>query len=1263
MDFKETWGFSTNTKDYTKLNKNVQSQIKNIISQNKKLKELRKTVTKGSEAWHEYNERINANNESIQELTKTMAENAIASASLAGQSAERKNSAKDTADEKTDTRLSTASSASGKNSLLNNKAKNIDARQKNLQSAYEKTAKDRASYGNKIRKANKKDVSKKNRKYFTQAIAKVKAGKLISTSTINGIVNAMKTAKGKEYKELQTLLSYCNSYNANKNAEEENRLNLEMYALTAQEEKKNLRQEQLSNTLDANQSKADRHTLSNAESTAAKNQNIDTQTRQSSADVNAYTKAREDAQKDRKTAAGKAKFYTKKAYKNLKDKKLKKRLEQAAAAIKAGKKISSDALKAVKEYCQKYLKNDLTYYYNCEAYNEAVENELSAKEAETLAKAQAYAQALQAKREKAANTVAGRDTENELYAATARNQTSAGAKNRYVDSQIANLSQNEATYRAAYHDSVADFGTAKHAVNSASGSAVVSEIQSLFVSRNLLIPAEYLEQAYGVSDSFGLACSSYNEALEAMNTAKAVSDLYEQTAKTERAALALEKMANIETDYSHKESVYSRRASRINNAMDITQAKGYQTSTKYYERLIQNEEATNQVLAQERTDLVHSLEESVSTGAVTKFSDEWYEACGKIDDVTNAIEESAVALAEFRNRMRQIEWDNFDYLEGRIRDVVTEYEFMINELSREKTADDDIGWMTERGKSAAWLHANSYETYRKQAEDYKEAVSEINRELAGDPYNKTLLERRNELVKSYQEAVKGAQDEKYAVIDLYTKGYEALSGKLKKLVSEYERLLDAQKDAFDYQNTIEDKTKEISALRKQIEAYAGDISEETKAKVQSLNVSLEEAEKDLAETQYDKYISDTKEMLSELQEDFDEAVQAVIDTLSENFGELTADMEQTAVDSVQTITEHMTGIGYMPTEEFRAVLNESGISVSVSAMLAELKDFHGKMTAYVDRIASGADTSAAADGTGAGSGNTGGGTTGTGTQIPGLPAGWQPPVGGKLPTTVVDAGTVNTGTVLTPGKDSSAQDAAITDSSASDSAAVMQKTSALSYLNKNLKKTSAKRSDLSDINKKFYDKFSKKVLTTAQMKELAKLLGVKYDNQKSSGTLYKKLKAIGINGFKVGAYNIPYDQLAFLGEGGNELQFDKDKGVLREVGKGDRIFTNEMTQRLWEISQLPTDIIREKFGIPGIPAQITTPETLPASITENNQYNGGDVNITFGDLNLPNVTNYHEFRDNLIKDRTFEKAIESMSVGKLGKMHNSLGKYKYLGKR
>ena len=167
--------------------------------------------------------------------------------------------------------------------------------------------------------------------------------------------------------------------------------------------------------------------------------------------------------------------------------------------------------------------------------------------------------------------------------------------------------------------------------------------------------------------------------------------------------------------------------------------------------------------------------------------------------------------------------------------------------------------------------------------------------------------------------MEGAQDEKYAVIDLYEQGYNALSNKLKTLTSEYGELLDTQKDAFEYSDTIAGKTKEIAALRKQMEAYAGDMSEETRAKVQGIKVSLEEAEKNLQETQYGRYISDTKNMLSDLQGDFDEAVQAIIDSLSENFGELLEGISQTAGDSVQAITGHMSGIGYTPTDEFRSL--------------------------------------------------------------------------------------------------------------------------------------------------------------------------------------------------------------------------------------------------------------------------------------------------------------------------------------------------------
>lgn len=1265
MDLKETWGFSASAKDYTKLNKNAKSQIKNLINQNKKLKELQKTVTKGSEAWHEYNERINSNNESIQELTQSMAENAIASANLAGQNAEAKNSAKDTADEKTDAKLSTGSTASRKNSLLNNKAANVDARQKNLQAAYNKTAKSRASYGNKILKANKKDVSKKNKKLFTQAIAKVKAGKLVSASTINGIVNALKSAKGKEYKELNALLSHCISYNANKNAEEENKLNLEMYALTAQEEKKSLRQEQLSNSLDANQSKADRAALSNAETASAKNQNIDVQTRLSNANANAQTQAAKNAVKDRETAAGKASFTKEKSYKKLKDKKLKKRLQKAVAAIKAGKRIDSDSLKAVKEYCQKFLKGNLTYYYNCEAYNEAVENELSAKEAETFAKAQAYASALQAKREKAANTVSGRDEENELHAATSKNQTSAEAKNQYVDRQISNISQNASTYQSAYNVSVNDFNSAKGIINKSSGNAVINEIKTKFVSRSILIPADYLEKAYAVSNSFGLACSNYNEALEAMNAAKAAADLYAQTAKTEKAALALEKMENIDKDYGHKISVFEQRASRINNSMDIAQAKGYQASKKYYERLTENEEKTNETLAQKRKDLTDSLNQSVSTGAVTKFSDEWYEACGRIDDVTNAIEESAVSLAEFQNQMRQIDWDNFDYLESRMKNTISETDFLIGELSREDLADEDIGWMTDRGKAAAFLHAGNYESYRKQAEDYASEIQKINQELEKDPYNKELVDRKDELLKSYRECIQAAQEEKYAVIDLYTQGYEALSGKLKNLISDYEELLDKEKDAFDYQKNIADKAKEIAGVRKQLEAYAGDTSEETKAKIQTLKVSLEEAERDLQETQYDKYISDTKEMLSDLQDSFDEAIQLIVDSLAENFGKLTEDMEATAAETGKSIMSLMTGIGYAPTEEFGKLLEGTGIAASVSAVLAELKDFHAKMTAYADKIASSANADATADGGNAGTGaNNASGADQAIINAAAQSSNGVPKGGAQKPTVVQIP---ESGDALIHGKDGQSNgktdvlEEAGTSKRMQDFKDLM---TANDYLDKHLKSTKAKRSELTDINKKLYDKHGKKILTAAQMKELAKKLGVKYDNQKSSGSLYKKLKSIGVKGFHIGSKHIPYDQPAFLGEEGDELHFKKDEGTLTTVGQGDMVFTDEMSKRLWEISQMPPEFIREKFGIPSVQPQTAALAPLPPSITENNQFNGGDVNINMGGIIMNGVNDKKEFirelNNALATNRDTKAIMQHNTVCALGKNYRPKDVMRYV---
>ncbi len=64
------------------------------------------------------------------------------------------------------------------------------------------------------------------------------------------------------------------------------------------------------------------------------------------------------------------------------------------------------------------------------------------------------------------------------------------------------------------------------------------------------------------------------------------------------------------------------------------------------------------------------------------------------------------------------------------------------------------------------------------------------------------------------------------------------------------------------QKKLSSQTKNIANLEKQLSAYTTDTSEETKAKVQQLKVSLQE-------TQYDKYVSDQKKLLNELYNEYE----------------------------------------------------------------------------------------------------------------------------------------------------------------------------------------------------------------------------------------------------------------------------------------------------------------------------------------------------------------------------------------------------------
>lgn len=901
---------------------------------------------------------------------------------------------------------------------------------------------------------------------------------------------------------------------------------------------------------------------------------------------------------------------------------------------------------------------------------------------------------------KADNKVDTYDSADELLKARIENSSSYKKQNSYINKEIANIKNRQKAYDAAVSTNKSNLNSASKKITKTKqtkGSkldktynSIVKETQSC-VKNKKEISGSLIQKAQSLYPDFARAMAEYNAQLASYNTSKATADLYRETSKQDKIDLAKQKSDNIETYYSNRQKQISQRVQEINDNISIIEAEGYAASKEYYKKLISLEKKNNKSLTEEKAKLVSQLQSALKDKSIDINSNEYYELQAQIDDITNSINQSNLSLAQFEKELQQLKWDNFDSLENKISNLASEMDFLVNEFSNEDLTDSDTGKLTDAGNAVMGLRASKYTAFTQQINDYKKQIESIDKELAKDPYNETLIDRKQALYEAYQSVISAAQDEKYAIIDLAKQGYDALLDRIKDLISKYEELLDSQKDAYEYQQKMDELVKERSAIQKQLAANAGDISEEGRANIQKLNVQLQEAEKSIQEAQYDKMISAQKDMLSDLQDDLTDVVQDIIDSLSENFSNLIIQINANSKNIASTISDKMDEIGYVSSSNFRDLLDGSSITTETRNVVNGIKAFQASMEAYFkalveditnkdssnevikklqsssiksiinnrDKAKSEADSHHEArdvaksefDAKQAEVNDLSHRKSEQETNVANARETYQSALakyGAKSSKTRKAESNYNYQLSILNGLEdrlnkSNSQLEELyrkykTEKSAYSTANAKYK--ALDYIANHLDPATNPIDDYSDLNKALFSKYSGMVLTGTEMRELAKLLGVKYDNPKSSGALYKKLKSLDIPGFKVGSRYIPDDMLALLSEDGTELHFDSDKGVLRQVGKGDKVFTNEMTNRLWELSQ------PNAFDF--------TSKLIPANFPTTTRNTSENINIAFGDIQMYGVNDPDAFakqlREEICKNgKTTKCIVEAVSAKQLGK--------------
>lgn len=1140
----------------------------------------------------------------------------------------------------------------------------------NVQVGYEETARD---------------------KYYAQAsqiLDKAVAGEVISQKTADII--ATRVADGSmnisEYSdEIREVISaYQEWYNKGKDASdalEELHKNIRTYI----QDLKDVRDKQRDAKLDSITGYNDIAIGTVANSTRAKNSQLNASNSSLGKQNSVYRDYVQNVTRDTNRVAASANGSVTNAIKGTKDAKYRTALLNAQKAIKNKTAVSDADLSTISAHS--------TYVYNrLYAYNVALDNAETARMEYATAYSSNYTDAIKNITEKYSNKDDAINDAMDFNSSKSDNAVTAKTKNKYLNKQASGYDTIAKNNQAEIDQYASSVKSARKTMNkSATATAynglgskgqkavsnVVEKARSQAKSKKPISASliskitEYYKKGY-ISRPFYESCIRYNNARESLDQARKQAEIDKQTAITQKAELVQQKFSNISTEMDNKRHKYEQTATELNAKMSLYEERGNGASANWYVRLQKTEQKEYDSLIEKRKKQIKELDDSVANGSIKKGSTEWHDMKSQIDDTTNSINDAKKALAEYNNQILQVHWDRVDEYVSKLQNLTTETDFVINELSRKDLTSDKTGGLTKEGNAVAGLHVSNYKVYQTEAKKYQSEIKKINKQLADDPYNQKLIAHKEELVKSYQDAIAGAQDEKYAVIDLIENGYTSLKNHISDLIDQYNDLISSEKNAYDYANNISDKTQQIANIRKQLQAYSGDVSEEARAKVQELNVSLKDAEKDLKDTQFDQYVSATQDMLSDFQDDLDESIQNIIDTLDDKFKDVVNAINANWSSDNNVINKTLTAIGYSAQKEGLKVFSDGDVTKNTTDAVNGVKSFLEKAWTKYDKTAHDSQTTGEKEKE----------LKQKQEQIDALnqqiKALKEEKVTSKAQKQDVANRIKNLQDQIKELEGNKSGDSSIGTSSSgggngSGNKSTSKTTSSGTEVGKKLSKSRireiqnfinsnlinpAKGKKISDygafnqaIWKSYGDKTGK-ILSKEALQHLANLTGYAFSN-KSTSAFWQTLHKSGIKGFRRGSEGIPYDMIANLGEDGTELQYDVSKGVLKSVGQNDMIFTAEQAKTLMDFAKNPMMFSNmytgNAFRMPNMPV---------------NNRTDNDINITIGDVNLEGVQNPQQFASSMkdvIKNNTggVRNMIKDTTVGSLSSNHNSLGIRKY----
>lgn len=923
-----------------------------------------------------------------------------------------------------------------------------------------------------------------------------------------------------------------------------------------------------------------------------------------------------------------------------------------ASKVKAGKTVKTSGMSNV-------LKS------TAQAYNADAKEKASAQKIyDTAKKADEKALDDLTKAQKNKEKVYARSTKEQQILATTKGKKSYVYQNMLLTQETKNLKEQnkqrqkalketrDSYIKAKSNSDTADADKAKSQKKLLNNKTVMSKLNK---TQQKALKAGKTVSTKGITDSKVLKwIQDYNEKVkksadlskklrieqEALD--KATSEAAQSQAEYAQSIVdnAKKKLENIANYYDSFTSQWENRNSMYEAYMDRMQTQGYNLSTKFYEAEIGQQQKIVDNLSQKYITMKRNFAQAVQDGTIKEGTKEYYEMQNQIDQVAISLKEAQNKVVEFQASIRDLKWEQFDQLQDAIGRITSESDFLIDLMSHKDMYNKD-GKMTEQGLATMGLHGVNYNTYMAQADKYKQEMLKISEELANDPNNQKLIDRKNELIDAQQQAILSAENEKDSIKDLIQDGIDKQLDALDDLIDKYLDLLDSSKDLYEYRKKIGEQSEKIASLQKQLSSLQGDNSEENKAKLQKLKEDLKSAQDDMEETQYDKYISDQKKLLDELKQDYKKALDDRMDNVDALISDAIASINSNSSNISQTLQTESKNVGYTLSGEMQTIwTSQSGVisqygddfSSKLTGVNSAIENVYNRQKDMIDAINAMAEKwIAKADQM---------------LQQPTKTEGVLEEVEQKPDKDNVAEGNPTPDPPKVSDKDS-IKDAVLVDPD--EPKKKPNKT--------NETKTGNNKAEVGDkvtfSSGRYYEAsdgtgasgnmyLGKKVKITRINK------GSKYPYaiDATDGTELGWVKLNQLKGYASGIMRVPNDQLAWTQEQGEEAIVRNDGSILTPLTRDVSVLNADMTKNLWDFMGNPGSFLSdysdgEKFGV--------------KNVDNSSSVDVGGVTIQ---CNMPNVQNANDLLHELTTNKDIEKAICAMTIGR-AMSGSSLAKYKY----